>query len=194
MNLKDRMSELERQRSIQDTQAEELHLDEDLDSIGQHSSMFQKGLALKQKKIQSTTTSHTESTTDSNTKKSRSVTLSSVLLAKRFSSTLLAPINRSNITVNNLNNTNETTITTKKQHNPRRHVFATAATNENQNPVQLTTSTSSGEKRANSADKSPKTNIKRFKQTKTTVTTITTKTKESSTSVFSALALSNTKH
>jgi len=171
------MSELERQRSIQDTQAEELHLDEDLDSIGQNSSMFQKGLALKQKKIQSTTTSHTESTTDSNTKKSRSVTLSSVLLAKRFSSTLLAPVNRNNITVNNLNNTNETTITTKKQHNPRRHVFATAATNENQNPVQLTTA-SSGEKRANSADKSPKTNIKRFKQTTTTVTTITTKTKK----------------
>jgi ABC-type metal ion transport system substrate-binding protein len=127
--------------------------------------MFQKGLALKQKKIQSkiidflsfhksslilsgTTTSHTESTiqttTDSNTKKSRSVTLSSVLLAKRFSSTLLAPINRNNITVTNLNSTNETTITTKKQHNPRRHVFATAGANENQNPVQSTTS--SGEK------------------------------------------------
>lgn len=132
--------------------------------------MFQKGLALKQKKIQSrnfspsffslnkfssiklgttTTTSHTESinqtTTDSNTKKSRSVTLSSVLLAKRFSSTLLAPVNRNNITVNNLNNTNETTIAAKK-HNPRRHVFATTAgVNENQNPVQSTV-ISSGEK------------------------------------------------
>ncbi|CAF4829240.1 unnamed protein product, partial [Rotaria socialis] len=50
---KDRFSELERQRSIQDNQAEELHLNEDLDSIGQNSSMFQKGLALKQKKLQS---------------------------------------------------------------------------------------------------------------------------------------------
>jgi hypothetical protein len=92
--------------------------------------------------ISGTTISHTESTTDSNTKKSRSVTLSSVLLAKRFSSTLLAPVNRSNITVIN---SNETTITTKKQHNPRRHVFATAGANENQNPVQSTTA-SSGEK------------------------------------------------
>ena len=53
LNANDRISELERQRSIQDNQAEELHLDEDLDNIGQHSSMFQKGLALKQKKIQS---------------------------------------------------------------------------------------------------------------------------------------------
>ncbi len=99
--------------------------------------------------ISGTTVSHTESTTqittDSNTKKSRSVTLSSVLLAKRFSSSLLAPVNRNNITVNNLNNTNETAITTKKQHNPRRHVFSTAGTNENQNPVQSTT-TASGEK------------------------------------------------
>ncbi|CAF1374369.1 unnamed protein product [Rotaria sp. Silwood1] len=198
INLKDRMSELERQRSMQDNQAEELHLDEDLDSIGQNSSMFQKGLALKQKKLQSTTTTHIETTTqtitDSNTKKTnqtRSVTLSSVLLAKRFSTTLLAPVNRNNITVANLNNTDETTITTKKQHNPRRHVFSTNLTtisaNENQNPVQSTTS--SGEKRSNSADKSPKTNIKRFKQS----TTITTKTNESSASVFSALAFSNTR-
>lgn len=156
--------------------------------------MFQKGLALKQKKIQNvqrppsdSTTSRNEST-DSNTKKSRSVTLSSVLLAKRFSSTLLAPVNRNNVTVTNLNSTNETAITTKKQHNPRRHVFSTNITaNENQNPAQ-----SSGEKRANSADKSPKTKIKRFKQTTTiTTTTTTTTTKESSTSVFSALALSN---
>jgi ABC-type metal ion transport system substrate-binding protein len=83
--------------------------------------------------------------TDSNPKKNRSVTLSSVLLAKRFSSTLLAPVNRNNVTVTNLNNATETTITTKKQHNPRRHVFSTAGTNENQNPVQLTT-ISSGEK------------------------------------------------
>ncbi|CAF1411084.1 unnamed protein product, partial [Rotaria sordida] len=200
INIKDRMSELERQRSIQDNQAEELHLDEDLDSIGQNSSMFQKGLALKQKKLQNTITTHIESTsqiiTDSNTKKTnqtRSVTLSSVLLAKRFSSTLLAPINKNNITVTNLNNTDETTITTKKQHNPRRHVFSTnlttIGTNENQNPIQSTTTiTSSGEKRANSADKSPKTNIKRFKQS----TTITTKTNESTASVFSALAFSNT--
>ncbi|CAF4397686.1 unnamed protein product [Rotaria sp. Silwood2] len=199
INLKDRMSELERQRSLQDNQAEELHLNEDLDSIGQNSSMFQKGLALKQKKLQSTTTTHIESTTqiitDSNTKKmnqTRSVTLSSVLLAKRFSSTLLAPVHRNNTTVANLNNTDETTITTKKQHNPRRHVFSTNLTtvgaNENQNPVQSTTP--AGEKRANSADKSPKTNIKRFKQS----TTIATKTSESSTSVFSALAFSNTRH
>ncbi len=129
--------------------------------------MFQKGLALKQKKIQSkiidflsfhhssllisgTTVSHTESTTqitpDSNTKKSRSVTLSSVLLAKRFSSSLLAPVNRNNITVTNLNNANETAIATKKQHNPRRHVFSTAGANENQNPVQSATTTASGEK------------------------------------------------
>ncbi|CAF1055497.1 unnamed protein product [Rotaria sp. Silwood1] len=198
INLKDRMSELERQRSMQDNQAEELHLDEDLDSIGQNSSMFQKGLALKQKKLQSITTTHIETTTqtitDSNTKKTnqtRSVTLSSVLLAKRFSTTLLAPVNRNNITVANLNNTDETTITTKKQHNPRRHVFSTNLTtisaNENQNPVQSTTS--SGEKRSNSADKSPTTNIKRFKQS----TTITTKTNESSASVFSALAFSNTR-
>ncbi|CAF3643034.1 unnamed protein product [Rotaria sp. Silwood1] len=144
------------------------------------------------------TTTHIETTTqtitDSNTKKTnqtRSVTLSSVLLAKRFSTTLLAPVNRNNITVANLNNTDETTITTKKQHNPRRHVFSTNLTtisaNENQNPVQSTTS--SGEKRSNSADKSPKTNIKRFKQS----TTITTKTNESSASVFSALAFSNTR-
>lgn len=116
--------------------------------------MFQKGLALKQKKIQSTnssillfsphsqsflgtTTSHTEPssqiTTDSNTKKSRSVTLSSVLLAKRFSSTLLAPVNRNPIPTPL---TTDTSMTTKKQHNPRRHVFATTGTNENQNPVQ----------------------------------------------------------
>ncbi|CAF4013097.1 unnamed protein product, partial [Adineta steineri] len=202
MNLHDRMSELERQRSIQDNQAEELHLDEDLDSIGQNSLMFKKGLVLKQKKIQNTTTSHIESTTQtttsSTTKKTnqtRSVTLSSVLLAKRFSSTLLAPVNRNNITVANINNSNETTMTTKKQHNPRRHVFTTnttaISTNENQNP----TTSSSGEKRSNSTDKSPKTNIKRFKQsTTTTATTVTTKTKESATSVFSALALSNTRH
>jgi len=102
-----------------------------------------------------TTTVHTEltsqTTTDSTTKKTnqtRSVTLSSVLLAKRFSSTLLAPVNRNNITVANLNNANETSIATKKQHNPRRHVFSTNITtvgaNENQNPVQSTTS--SGEK------------------------------------------------
>lgn len=30
-----------------------MHLDEDLDSIGQDSPMFQRGLALKQKKVQS---------------------------------------------------------------------------------------------------------------------------------------------
>ncbi|CAF1495754.1 unnamed protein product [Adineta ricciae] len=207
-NLKDRMSELERQRSIQDTQAEELHLDEDLDSIGQNSLMFKKGLVLKQKRIQSTTTSsHVESTTQiattsSTTKKTnqtRSVTLSSVLLAKRFSSALLVPNNRSNVAAPNSTNTNETTMTTKKQHNPRRHVFATnvtstASTNENQNPIQP--STSSGEKRSNSTDKSPKTNIKRFKQSTTTMTTTTTTStvsKEPSTSVFSALALSNTR-
>lgn len=185
-NFANRLSELERQRSIQDTQAEELHLDEDLDNIGQHSSMFQKGLALKQKRIQSTstTTTHIEITTSSNAKKpSRSVTLSSSLLAKRFSSTLLAPINRINqvSSVSNNNNSNEPTIATKKQHNPRRHVFTT---NENQNPAQT-----SGEKRANSADKSPKTNSKRFKQS----TTIITKSKETTTSVFSALAFSNPK-
>ncbi|CAF4399738.1 unnamed protein product, partial [Rotaria sordida] len=65
-----------------------------------------------------TITTHIESTsqiiTDSNTKKThqtRSVTLSSVLLAKRFSSTLLALINRNNITVTNLNNTDEITMT-----------------------------------------------------------------------------------
>lgn len=93
-----------------------------------------------------TTITHIESTTDSNTKKSRAVTLSSVLLAKRFSSSLLGPVNRNNVTVTTLNSTNETAITTKKQHNPRRHVFATAnGANENQNPVQSTTS-SSGEK------------------------------------------------
>jgi hypothetical protein len=117
--------------------------------------MFQKGLALKQKKIQNDqkplpdpTVSHTEST-NSTTKKNnqaRSVTLSSVLLAKRFSSTLLAPINRNNVAVASLNNTNETTIATKKQHNPRRHVFAmniaaVTTANENENPAQ-----SSGEK------------------------------------------------
>jgi len=137
-NFVNRLNDLERQRSLQDTQAEELHLDEDLGNIGQHSSMFQKGLALKQKRIQSTTTSHTEITTDSNAKKARSVTLSSSLLAKRFSSTLLAPINRNMVSISNSNNSNETTITTKKQHNPRRHVFTT---NENQNPAQT-----SGEK------------------------------------------------
>ena len=127
--------------------------------------MFQKGLALKQKKIQSKTspsfsfpspsiisdttiiTSHTDSTSqmksDSNPKKTRTVTLSSVLLAKRFSSTLLAPVNRSNVTVTNIANPTETTITAKKQHNPRRHVFATTgAVNENQNPTTI----SSGEK------------------------------------------------
>ena len=72
MKFKDRFSELERQRSLQDNQvelfdnefefdlsgffsskAEQLHLDEDLENIGQKSSMFKKGLALKQKKIQS---------------------------------------------------------------------------------------------------------------------------------------------
>lgn len=84
---------------------------------------------------------------DNTTKKpnqKRSVTLSSVLLAKRFSTTLLAPVNRSNTTVPNVKNTDETAITTKKQHNPRRHVFSTNITsvnsNENQNP------SSSGEK------------------------------------------------
>jgi hypothetical protein len=105
--------------------------------------------------ILGTTISHTEATsqtiTDSNPKKSnqtRAVTLSSVLLAKRFSSSLLAPVNKNNIIVSNINHTNETTITTKKQHNPRRHVFSsniiTNAVNENLNPVQSTTS--SGEK------------------------------------------------
>ncbi|CAM4890416.1 unnamed protein product [Rotaria socialis] len=209
MDMKDRFSELERQRSIQDNQAEELHLNEDLDSIGQNSSMFQKGLALKQKKLQSTTMTHIESTTqtitDTTTRKgnqARSVTLSSVLLAKRFSSTLLAPMNRNNVTVATLKNTDEAAIKTKKQHNPRRHVFATnlivPATNENENPAPSTTS--SGEKRANSADKSPKKNIKRFKQTTAATAAAAaaaaaaTKAKESSTSVFSALAFSNTRH
>ena len=84
-----------------------------------------------------------------------------------------------------MNNPTETTVATKKQHNPRRHVFAATTTNENQNPIQ------SGEKRANSADKSPKANTKRFKQT--TAPPPTAKPKESSTSVFSALALSNPK-
>ncbi len=65
-----------------------------------------------------------------------------MLLAKRFSSTLLAPVNRNNVTVTNMNNPTETTITTKKQHNPRRHVFATTGANENQNPTTI----SSGEK------------------------------------------------
>ncbi|UJR15390.1 hypothetical protein I4U23_002338 [Adineta vaga] len=207
MNLKDRMSELERQRSIQDTQAEELHLDEDLDSIGQNSLMFKKGLVLKQKRIQSTTTTttthietNTETKTDSTTKKTnqtRSVTLSSVLLAKRFSSTLLVPVNRTNVAASNSNNTNETSLTAKKQHNPRRHVFTTNITsttgaNENQNPIP-STAISSGEKRSNSTDKSPKTKIKRFKQSTTTAPPTVTN-KESSASVFSALALSNTRH
>ncbi|CAF1616693.1 unnamed protein product [Rotaria magnacalcarata] len=204
MDMKDRFSELERQRSIQDNQAEELHLNEDLDSIGQNSSMFQKGLALKQKKLQSTTITHIESTTqtitDTTTRKgnqTRSVTLSSVLLAKRFSSTLLAPMNRNNVTVATLKNTDEAATKTKKQHNPRRHVFATnlivPATNENQNPAPSTTSSS--EKRANSADKSPKKNIKRFKQTTaaTAVVAAAAKAKDSSTSVFSALGFSNTR-
>ncbi|CAM4776049.1 unnamed protein product [Rotaria magnacalcarata] len=204
MDMKDRFSELERQRSIQDNQAEELHLNEDLDSIGQNSSMFQKGLALKQKKLQSTTITHIESTTqtitDTTTRKgnqTRSVTLSSVLLAKRFSSTLLAPMNRNNVTVATLKNTDEAATKTKKQHNPRRHVFATnlivPATNENQNPAPSTTSSS--EKRANSADKSPKKNIKRFKQTTaaTAVAAAAAKAKDSSTSVFSALGFSNTR-
>ncbi len=44
-----------------------------------------------------------------------------------------------------MNNPTETTMAAKKQHNPRRHVFAATTTNENQNPVQLTT-VSSGEK------------------------------------------------
>jgi hypothetical protein len=55
---------------------------------------------------------------------SRSVTLSSVLLAQRFSSTLLPPVNVSAGPVSTAEN--------KKQHNPRRHVFTT---NENQNPT-----------------------------------------------------------
>lgn len=131
--------------------------------------MFQKGLALKQKKIQSqsrtkrfsqfdhrifgtrsgTTVSHTDSPNSSATvttaKKphpARSVTLSSVLLAQRFSSTLLAPVNKSNLALPHGTTTSETSVASKKQHNPRRHVFATSAsTNENQNPV-----SASGEK------------------------------------------------
>ena len=131
--------------------------------------MFQKGLALKQKKIQSqsrtkrlsrcdhrifgstlgTTASHTDSPNGSatviTTKKphpARSVTLSSVLLAQRFSSTLLAPVNKSNLALPHGTTTSETSVASKKQHNPRRHIFATSAsTNENQNPV-----ASSGEK------------------------------------------------
>ena len=91
-------------------------------------------------------------TIDSDTRKknqTHSVTFSSVLLAKRFSSTLLAP---TNMTVTNLNNTDETTITTKKQHNPRRHVFKTNLTaintdaNEDQNPIQSIITSPSGEK------------------------------------------------
>ena len=155
LTANDRISELERQRSIQDNQAEQLHLDEDLDNIGQHSSMFQKGLALKQKKIQTTATvtSHAaESTTSTSTTESvsktshptRSVTLSSVLLAQRFSSTLLAPVSKGSVTLVNTSTTSESTITTKKQHNPRRHIFSTNTANENQNPAPSTTS--AGEK------------------------------------------------
>lgn len=97
--------------------------------------------------IESATQIVTEPSTRSNNQP-RAVTLSSVLLAKRFSSTLLAPINKTNVTVANPNNPSETNVATKKQHNPRRHVFSTnlttADTSENQNPNQA--ATTSGEK------------------------------------------------
>ena len=77
----------------------------------------------------------------SETKSSRSMTLSSVLLAQRFSSTLLGSVNK----LNPLHpNPSANSTETKKQHNPRRHVFATNTTHsnaqENQNPLPSTTS------------------------------------------------------
>ena len=84
--------------------------------------MFKKGLALKQKKLQNTiVVSNIDSSInsiDSSKKKStniRSMTLSSVLLAQRFSSTLLAPMNKLNPLLSHPNvNNNDNNSTTKK--------------------------------------------------------------------------------
>lgn len=149
LDLKNHFNEIERQRSIQDNQAEEVHLDEDLEHIGQNSSMFKKGLELKQRKNPSKHKRiHNEmfdlefvflfyrkaKSEPMKNNASKTVTLSSVLLAQRFSSTLLATSNKNNVVLphNSTTDAAEKQITNKKQLNPRRHVFGP---NENLNPT-----------------------------------------------------------
>ncbi|CAF0746654.1 unnamed protein product [Didymodactylos carnosus] len=206
IELKNKKNHLERERLFQDIQTEELHLNEDIQTIGNDSQIFKLGCVIRQKKIQSSI-SAIDTDEDKETKQKEARLIYSAAFTSTTTQVIpVSSLKRLSSRYDQLTSKcsagmNGSTTAKNVKHDPRRLVFSTSNKNNSQiedadeNEPPITNEKSfdpnkfqARDKRSNIMDDSMSSN-KRFKSLKSPTFTPPTPTTSTTnrTSIFSKL-------